>query len=205
MTVAGVAIVVAGVSGANAQAAPFVGKIREATGTFKIQGADKQLYEVAVTLRAASSPLPDGTSASLSVRIAKCAFGSCGGAVSYTAPLKAQEGFVADDMSAATITTSFAGLPLKLTWAGGSSVASGNVGVAGGVTATGAFVGEPGGGEASVDGSLLGVPCYGQGSISGVVLADAEGSGTAGGAKPPSRTPAAFARKSGRGPACVKG
>jgi hypothetical protein len=203
--VAAAAIGVALVGVPASHAEPFAGKVRSATADFKIQGADKVLYRVIVTLQSAASAAATEPVLHLQVAVAPCSFGTCGKPVTYASKLAPQEGAIADDMASASVTTTFAGLPVKLSWSGESAVASPNVDAGAAVSHSGVAIQEPGGGDAGASGVLFGVKCFGEGSISGAVVADATTSPTPQGLKAPSRTPKAFAASGGSGPSCVKG
>jgi hypothetical protein len=122
----------------------------------------------------------------------------------YAKALKASEGSVADDLTTATLQTTFAGLPLKLSWSGGGGTATA-FSLSVDPQGSGVGVGDPASGDAGAGGLVFGVSCFADGSIEGAYLVAPNGTPTLDGATPPSHTPAAFARAGGRGPRCVKG
>lgn len=196
-------VATAAVAMSSASAAPFAGKVLTASAAFAVTGTDSRDYRISVTLQSSAAPGATVPDVRLQVGIAKCAFQTCGSPVTYAKALRPGEGSVADDLSTAAVQTTFAGLPLRLSWAGGGGAATSvNVGID--PLGEGMSVADPASGDAGASGSVVGVTCFADGSIDGAYLVSANGSPVLDGAAWPSRTPAAFARSGSRAPRCIK-
>jgi hypothetical protein len=187
---------------------PFLVQHREARGAIKVVGSDGRSYLVGLDaqLYAPAAAPPSGW---LEVSITSCSSGSCAGSSrAYSLPLSAAQLSFNSDATTATVSTRFGGLPLTLSWSGGSAAPS----VAVSVNSGGGVSDPKNGGPASLVATVMGVArCPGVGleddstpMLISEHIVSADGAPSASGSAALTKLPAGFVVKRGKAPMCVK-
>jgi hypothetical protein len=190
-------LAVAGVDTAHA-APSSVGQFHEDTGTVVIRGSDGVNYQVGFRLQASSGA--PSQSAVLEVSYRGCARnGRCGFNYKYQRALTASQVSFADANHAA-VTTTFAGLPLRLSWTASPDAKSTSEEIHGDPPDSVTVSDPTSGGSAEVSATVFGLTCTGSGMV--VNRVGASSGPSAGGPPAPTRAPSAFRAAHHRRPGC---
>jgi hypothetical protein len=183
----------------SAAASPWIGEVRDATGTVRVLGADGHLYRIGFELQTAI-PAGGPATSEVSVSVTRCSSSSCiGTGLSYLRSLPS--GAVSYDGFSATVETVLSGAPLTLQWAvhdsnpvfvPGAQVADGgnNAGV------------NTGPNSGTLRASIWRMTCTGQGESSDYEMASATPPSAPNGAAAPARVPGSFAPRRGHHSTC---
>ena len=195
----GASIVAAAAGMLPASANPnAVGQYHDDVGSIVVRGIDGLTYQVSFELRASTGQPTQ--SAVLGVSYQGCKrSGKCGYTYSYQVQLPASA-FSAPSANVASVTTTFAGSRVAISWTATPSTTSpsinGTVEVLDNV-----LVSDPtSGGPAKLTATIFGITCGGSGTVSnylGVFTAP-----TAGGPPAPAATPKQFKASKGHRPSC---
>jgi hypothetical protein len=185
-------------AGAPSLADPFAGEVQTATVVARVLGTDGRTHQVTIRAQRYTGVSATPDSAWVSVHLETCRGRRCAAAADYTKSIPASSFTVNSDASQGSITTKFAGAPLRILWTRPQAQFGFGAEVQGSLLLTQ-------GGNATWSGRFLGVNCSGHGATLAIgAVASPEGAGPAYGSSDPKALPNGFRPASGATPRCTR-
>lgn len=106
---------------APALSAPFAGTVETADAVWRVKSGRGSVHQLTLSVEHTVNAIGIVEAGTLRLQISRCKRGACGESATFLKAIEPSDLSVADDLSTASLRTTFAGAPLEVDWSGGSS------------------------------------------------------------------------------------